>query len=103
VRNTKAWSKIRQRKQWKYLVNEHWQQMRNIIMQTAQNICGMSKGPCRHKEMWWNKEVVEAVREKYGNWICENSSKAWKEYKTDKQNAKRVISSAKEKTEGLCK
>jgi len=45
--------------------------MKNIMMETAQIICGLSKGPCRHKETWWwNEEVAEAVREKkikYGN------------------------------------
>jgi len=52
--------------EWKYLdVNEHWQQMKNIMMETAQVACGLSKGPCRHKETWWwNEEVAEAVREK---------------------------------------
>ena len=59
--------------EWKYFdVNEHWQQMKNIMMDTAQVTRGMSKGPCSHKETRrWNKEVVEAVREKknkYGNW-----------------------------------
>jgi len=40
--------------EWKYLdVNEHWQQMKNIMMETAQIICGLSKGPCSHKETWW--------------------------------------------------
>ena len=34
-------------------------------METAQYICGMTKGQCRHKETrWWNEEVAEAVREK---------------------------------------
>ena len=52
--------------EWKQLdVNEHWHKMKRIMMETAQNICGMSKGPCRHKETWWrNEEVAEAVREK---------------------------------------
>ena len=31
-------------------VNDHWQQMKGIMMETAQDICGMKKGPCRHKE-----------------------------------------------------
>jgi len=39
--------------------------MNNIIMETAQVTCVLSKGPCRHKETWcWNEEVAEAVREK---------------------------------------
>ena len=47
--------------EWKYVdVNEHWQQMKNMV-DTAQDICGMSKGPCRYKETWWcNEEVAEA-------------------------------------------
>jgi len=58
--------------EWKYLdVNKHWQQMKNIMMDTAQITCRLSKDPCRHKETWWrNEEVAEAVREKkkmYGN------------------------------------
>jgi len=65
--------------EWKYLnVNEHWQQVEKIMIETAQHICGMSKGPCRHKETWcWNEEVAEAVREKkrkYRKWKRENST-----------------------------
>jgi len=41
-------------------------------MQSAQDICGMTKGPRRHKKTWWwNEEVTEEVREKktkYGKW-----------------------------------
>jgi len=47
-----------------------------------------------------NEEVPEAVREKkikYGKWNKENTKEAGKEYKKSRQNAKRVISSAKEK------
>ena len=38
---------------WKGLgVNDHWQQMKDIMMEPAQDICGMTKGPRRHKETW---------------------------------------------------
>jgi len=67
--------------EWKYLnVNEHSQKMKKIMImiETAQLICGISKGPCRHKETWWwNEEVAEAVREKkkkYRKWKRENST-----------------------------
>ena len=87
---------------WKGLcVNDHWQQMKGIMMETAQDICGMTKGPPRHKETWWwNEEVAEAVRSKkikYGKWKKENTDEARMEYKKSRQNVKRVISSAKEK------
>ena len=68
----------------------------------------MSKGSRRHKETWWwkwNGEVDEAVGEKkikYGNWKRETSTEAWKEYKKSRQNAKRVIASAKEKKQKEC-
>jgi len=81
--------------------------MKNIMMETAQITCGLSKGPCRHKETWWwNEEVAEVVREKkkkYGNWKKEQSTEAWKEYKMSKQNAKRVISLAKGKKQKECR
>jgi len=66
----------------------------------------MTKGPCRHKEKWWwHEEVAEAVRDKkikYGKWKKEHTGEARMEYKKSRQNAKRqnakrVISSAKEK------
>ena len=75
--------------------------MKGIMMETAQDICGMTKKPHRHKETWWwNEEVAEAVRDKkikYEKWKKENTEEARMEYKKSRQNAKRVISSAKEK------
>ena len=36
---------------WKGLgVIDHWKQMKGIMMETAQDICGMTNGPPRHKE-----------------------------------------------------
>jgi len=76
------------------------------MMETAQHIFGMSRGPCRHKETWWwNEGVAEAVREKkitYRKWKRENSKEAWMEYKKCRQSAKRVISSAREKKQKEC-
>jgi len=37
--------------EWKYSdVNEHWQQMKNMMMDTAQVTSGLLKGPCRHRK-----------------------------------------------------
>jgi len=47
----------------------------------------MTKGPCRHKEMWWwNEDIAVAVREKkimYGKWKKENTKEATMEYKNN--------------------
>jgi len=65
---------------WKGLdVNDHWQQMKGIMMETGQDIYGMTKRQCRQEETWWNEEVAEAVREKkikYGKWKKENTKEA---------------------------
>ena len=94
---------------WKSLgVNDHWHwhQMKGLMMETAQDICGMTTGLHRYNETWWwNEEVAEAVREKkikYGKWKKENTKEARKEYKKSRQSAKRVISSAKEKKQKQC-
>jgi len=88
---------------WKGLgVNDYWLEMKGIMMQSAQDICGMTKGPRRHKETWWKEEVAEAVREKktrYGKWKKENMNEARMEYRKSRQNAKTVISSAKVKNQ----
>jgi len=80
-------------------VNKHWYKMGGMV-ETARHICGMSEGPCRHKETWWwNEEVAEAVREKrikFGEWRRQNSREAWMEYGRCRRSAGRVISSAKE-------
>jgi len=94
---------------WKGLgVNDHWQQMKGIMMETAQDLCGMTKGPPRHKETWWwNEEVAEAVRNKnikYGKWKKENTEEARMEYKKSRQKCEEsyLFSKGKE-TEGMGK
>jgi len=62
--------------------------MKNIMNETAQDICVMSEGPCTHKEtLWLNEQVADAVREekiKYANWKRENLTEMQKEYKMQK-------------------
>ena len=85
-----------------------WQQMKVIMMESAQDICGMTKGPRRHRETWWwNEEVAEAVREKkikYGKEKEENTKEARMEYKKSRKKCKEgyLFSKGKE-TEGMCK
>ena len=61
----------------------------NRLTETAQDICGMTKGPPRHKETWWwNEEVAEAIRNekiKYGKWKKENMKRqGWSIRRVDK-------------------
>ena len=51
--------------EWKCLhVSEHWQQMKSIMMETAQDVYGMSEDQHGHKKTWWKKTSMEIGREK---------------------------------------
>ena len=94
--------------EWKGLgVNDHWQQMKGLMIETGQDIRGMTKGPRRHKKhggvMSRLLKQLGKKKTKYRKWKKENTKQAWKEYNKSRQNAKRVISSAKEKKQGMCK
>ena len=52
LKDEKTCEEYRQGRGSKMGVNDHWQQMKGIVMETAQDICGMGNGPCRHKETW---------------------------------------------------
>jgi len=52
--------------------------MKGVMVETTQDICGMTKGPCK-ETWWWNEDVAEAFREKkimYGKWKKENTTEA---------------------------
>jgi len=81
--------------------NELWQQMKNIMMETAQVTCGLSKDSCINKETWWwNEEVAEAVREKKKS--MEFGKKWLMHGRSTKCNEGYFLSRVKE-TEGMCK
>ena len=56
--------------------------MKGIMMESAQDICGMTKGPHRH-----NEEVAEAVSEKEDKVrkVEENTKEATMEYKKSRK------------------
>jgi len=77
--------------------------MKDILMEIAQDTCGMTKGPRRHKvTWWWNEEVAEAVKEKkikYGKWKKKTRRKQEEQTKCKECY---LFSKGKD-TEGMCK
>ena len=76
-------------------------------MESARDICGMTKGPRTHKETWWwNEEVAEAVREKkikYRKWKKEiRKRQEWSIRRVEKCKEGYLFIKGKE-TEGMCK
>lgn len=46
-------------------VESKWKMLKETLMEVADEVCGRTKGPMRHKESWWwNKEVSEVIEEK---------------------------------------
>ena len=50
-----------------------WVQYKNCVLKVADEVCGWTKGRCRHGETWWwNENVRAAVEEKkarFKEWI----------------------------------
>ena len=46
-------------------VNEAWNEMRDAMRAAAKEVCGVRRGPPRHRETWWwSREVEEVVKDK---------------------------------------
>ena len=60
-------------------VNGKWSIMKETLLKTAEEVCGKTKGPPRHKETWWWKpeldDIVEKKKKCYKDW-----------FKADKKN-----------------
>ena len=80
-------------------VDGKWERMRDILLTTAQDVCGISRQPPRHKETWWwNEEVAKAVknkREMFKNWQKNKTSQNGEHYREAKRNCKKSIAIAK--------
>ena len=68
-------------------------------METAQDICGMTIGPCRHKETWWwNEEVAEAVRNKKIKYVKKTLKRqGWSIRRSDKMQRELSLQQRKKK------
>ena len=80
-------------------VDEKWERMRDILLTTAKDVCGISRQPPRHKETWWwNEEVAKAVKNKreiFKNWQKNKTNQNREHYREAKRNCKKSIAIAK--------
>ena len=85
-----------------------WKELKDCLLGVAEEVCGSTKGPPRHKESWWwDEECSRAVVEKrrlYGIWQKtekEKGEEGAKEeksaYTKAKNEARSVIGKAKER------
>jgi hypothetical protein len=75
-----------------------WKELKNCLLEAADNVCGKTKGPARHKETWWWNEDTEAAvaekREKFLAWQKSQGENDKAAYKHAKKTAQRVIAKA---------
>jgi hypothetical protein len=85
-----------------------WEQYKNCVLKAADEVCGWTKGRCRHGETWWwNENVRAAVEEKkakFKEWIKEKTDANKLSYNQAKRCAKKTVAVAvKEASDKLVK
>lgn len=91
-----------------------WERYRDCVLTTADEVCGWTKGKCRHGETWWWHEGVrmalEDKKKKFKEWKRKKGKQrkemeeAESEYKEAKKSAKRAVAIAmKEASDKLMK
>ena len=75
--------------------------MRDVMRKAATEVCGIRRGPPRHRETWWwSREVEEVVMYKrmcFRKWKRSKSEQDKGEYVRTTQTAKKVVVTAKER------
>jgi hypothetical protein len=75
-----------------------WVQYKNCVLKVADEVCGWTKGRCRHGETWWwNENVRAAVEEKkarFKEWIRDRTEVNKLNYNRAKKCAKKAVAVA---------
>ena len=86
-------------------VNDMWNEFKEKITRVAEDSCGRTSGPPRHKETWWwNEEISEVCDEKKEAFKVYKKSvgtsdecRLRREYNVVKNKTKKMVSAAKRK------
>jgi hypothetical protein len=75
-----------------------WERYKDCVLATADEVCGWTKGKCRHGETWWWDESVrktlEDKKERFKEWRRDMTVEAKSEYKKAKKSAKQAVAVA---------
>ena len=81
-------------------VNDTWTEMREAMKRAATEVCGIRRGPPRHRETWWwSREVEEVVKYKrkcFRKWRRSKLEQDKWEYTRARQKARKAVAKAKE-------
>jgi hypothetical protein len=78
-----------------------WRELKGCMLEEAEKVCGMTKGPRRHEETWWwNDEIGEAVDEKRRLYLIKEQTKSKgdiTEYMRANRIVKKLVARAQER------
>ena len=76
-------------------VESKWKMLKETLLEAADEVCGRTKGPARHRESWWwNREVSEVIDEKrklYMIWKKSGKEEDRVLYCSAKRKARRAV------------
>ena len=82
-------------------VDGAWNEMRDVMRTAAKEVCGVRRGPPRHRETWWwSREVEEVVKYKrkcFRKWIRSKTEQDRGVYIKARQRARKAVAKAKER------
>ena len=83
-----------------------WNRYRDCVLEAADEVCGWTKGTCRHGETWWwddsVKKAIDTKRKTFKEWRREQTIEKKAEYNAAKKCAKKAVACArKEASEKL--
>ena len=81
--------------------NEKWIDLKGVLISTADELCGTSKGGKKNNKetWWWSEEVQTSIKKKkeaFKNWQREGTDQLKEVYKEKTKEAKRAVAKAKE-------
>ena len=73
-----------------------WKSLEADLLESADTVCGWTKGPPKHRvTWWWNDAIAAAVKEKRAAWKCWKNGGSKSEYLRAKKAAKRAVYDAR--------
>src|SRR3978361_1562990 len=80
-------------------LDQSWQYYKDVIIQTAIEVCGTSTKNNRIKQTsWWSREIKEAVKIKKKKWkeyLRRRTERNYNEYKNQRKLVKELVDTAK--------
>lgn len=82
-------------------IQQGWKTFKEIIIETAKEVCGISKGKGEKRTAWWTNDIKEEVKKKKKEWkkyLTHKTPQQYEKYKKQRIKVKEIVAAAKEKS-----